>query len=179
MTIKSVLERTSGNTQLDGISTDIGLLIMRVVFGGLLAAHGAQKLFGWWGGPGWRANADGFEQMGYNPGKIFGTLAGLSELGGGLLLLLGLLTPLGAAIVLGTMINAINATWSGGLLTGKGYEMGVLFAAAAAALAFTGAGKFSLDAGRPWERKGFAWGVGAVILAVVSGVLTLILKWVL
>ncbi|MEV6325124.1 DoxX family protein [Nocardia sp. NPDC051787] len=179
MTIKSVLERSNGNTQLDVISTDIGLLIVRVVFGGLLAAHGAQKLFGWWGGLGWQANADGFEQMGYNPGKIFGTLAGLTELGGGLLLLLGLLTPLAGAIVLGTMINAINVTWSGGLLTGKGYEMGVLFAAVAAGLAFTGPGKISLDAGRPWERQGFVWGVGAVIIAVVTGVLTLILKWAL
>ncbi|MGO4613649.1 DoxX family protein [Nocardia sp. 2YAB30] len=179
MTRKSVLERTANNAALDGISTDIGLLVLRVVFGGILAAHGSQKLFGWFSGPGWRANADGFEKMGYNPGKVFGTLAGLCEFTGGVLLLLGLLTPLAAAIVLGTMINVINTTWHGGLLTGKGYEMGLLFAAAATAIAFTGPGKFSLDAGRPWQRQGFVWGVGAVIIAVVAAVLTLILKWVL
>ncbi|UAK32893.1 DoxX family membrane protein [Nocardia asteroides] len=177
MTIKSVLDRNGASTELDGIATDIGLLILRVVFGGLLAAHGAQKLFGWWGGPGLQANADSFEQMGYNPGKLFGTLAGLTELGGGLLLLLGLLTPLAGAIVVGTMINAINVTWSGGLL--GGWEMGLLFAVVGAALPFTGPGKFSLDAGRPWGRHGFVWGVGALIVAVVAGVLTLILKWVL
>lgn len=177
MTIKSVLERNGATTELDGIATDIGLLILRVVFGGLLAAHGAQKLFGWWGGPGLQANADSFEQMGYNPGKLFGTLAGLTELGGGLLLLLGLLTPLAGAIVVGTMINAINVTWSGGLL--GGWEMGLLFAVVGAALPFTGPSKFSLDAGRPWGRHGFVWGVGALIVAVVAGVLTLILKWVL
>ncbi|MFE7746480.1 DoxX family protein [Nocardia sp. NPDC057455] len=177
MTIKSVLDRTRTDTELDGVAADIGLLIVRVVFGGLLAAHGAQKLFGWWGGPGLQANADGFEQMGYNPGKVFGTLAGLTELGGGLLLLLGLLTPLAGAIVVGTMINAINATWAGGLL--GGYEMGLMFAVVGAALPFTGPGKFSLDAGRPWERHGFVWGVGALILAIVTGALTLILKWAL
>ncbi|WP_280411054.1 DoxX family protein [Nocardia asiatica] len=177
MTIKSVLERTNTPTELDGIAADIGLLLVRVVFGGLLAAHGAQKLFGWWGGPGLQANADAFEQMGYNPGKLFGTLAGLTELGGGLLLLLGLLTPLAGAIVLGTMINVVNATWAMGLF--GGYEMGVLFGVVGAALPFTGPGKFSLDAGRPWRRSGFVWGVGALILAIVTGVLTLILKWVL
>ncbi|MGW4330926.1 DoxX family protein [Nocardia sp. NPDC004573] len=178
MTIKSVLDRTGTNSELDGIATDIGLLLVRVVFGGLLAAHGAQKLFGWWGGPGLQANADGFEQMGYNPGKVFGTLAGLTELGGGLLLLLGLLTPLAGAIVLGTMINAINALWSMGLLTHGGYELPLLFATAAAAIAFTGPGALSLDNGRPWQRKGPVVGLGAVVIGVVAAVITLLMKWV-
>ncbi|MEU7633629.1 DoxX family protein [Nocardia sp. NPDC049220] len=177
MTTKSLSEHAT-NDKLDDISTDIGLLLLRVVFGGLLAAHGSQKLFGWFDGPGWRANADGFHEMGYNPGKLFGTIAGLSECTGGVLLLLGLLTPLASAIVIGTMINAINASWSGGLLTGKGYESALLFAVAAAAIAFTGPGKFSLDAGNPWQRQGFVWGVGAIVLAVVAGLLALILKWV-
>ncbi|MFR9751754.1 DoxX family protein [Nocardia sp. 004] len=177
MTSESVVERTRANAELDGVAADIGLLIVRVVFGGLLAAHGAQKLFGWWDGPGWQENADGFEQMGYNPGEVFGTLAGLTELGGGLLLLLGLLTPLAGAIVLGTMINAINAIWSGGLL--GGYEMGLMFAVVGAAFPFIGPGRFALDAGRPWGRHGFVWGMGALLLAVVTGVLTLALKWTL
>ncbi|WP_280390818.1 DoxX family protein [Nocardia brasiliensis] len=179
MTTKSVLERTTTNPQLDGITVDIGLLIIRVVFGALMAAHGSQKLFGWFSGAGWQANADGFDQMGYNPGKLFGTLAGLSEVVGGLLLVVGLLTPLAGAIILGTMINAINVTWSGGLLTGKGYEMGLLFAAVGAGIAFTGAGKFSVDHGRPWDRSGFAVAAAAVVIAIIAGVLTLILKWVL
>ncbi|WP_328409921.1 DoxX family protein [Nocardia sp. NBC_00403] len=177
MTTNSTPERATSANDPDTFSADIGLLLLRVVFGGLLAAHGTQKLFGWFSGYGWSKNAAVFDSMGYNPGKLFGTLAGLSELTGGLLLLLGLLTPLAAAIVLGTMINAVNTTWSGGLLTGKGYETALLFAVVGATIAFTGPGKFSLDSGRPWQRQGFVWGAGAVVLAVAAAVLTLILKW--
>lgn len=158
---------------VDATATDIGLLILRVGFGGLMAVHGTQKLFGWFNGYGWDATTASFDAMGYNPGKFFGTLAGLSELGGGLLLLLGLFTPLAAAIVLGTTVNIVNATWSGGFAM---WEMGVLFAIFAAAVAFTGPGRFSLDAGRPWARQGVVWGVASIALAVVAGVLTLILK---
>ncbi|NEW42563.1 DoxX family protein [Nocardia cyriacigeorgica] len=176
MTTKSTLERLNVKTPYDNISSDIGLLALRVVFGGLLAAHGAQKLFGWFDGPGHSGTVAMFEGMGYNPGELFGTLAGLTEFVGGLMLALGLLTPLAAAIVLGTMINVINQMWSGGLLTGQGYKEGLLFGTVALAIAFTGPGRFSLDYGRPWYRVGFAWGVGVVVLAAVTGVLTLILK---
>ncbi|QLY30651.1 DoxX family protein [Nocardia huaxiensis] len=172
----------NASTSANGVNaSDIGLLALRVGFGGLLAAHGAQKLFGWFGGYGLEATQGAFEQMGYNPGKLFGTLAGLSELTGGLLLLLGLLTPLAAAIALGTMVNAVNATWSNGLFGGAqpGYEMALLFAIAAFTLAFTGPGRFSLDAGRPWQRQGLVWGGLAVAVALGAGVVTLILKWAL
>ncbi|MFC4125146.1 DoxX family protein [Nocardia rhizosphaerae] len=161
----------------------IGLLVLRVGFGGLMAAYGAQKLFGWFNGPGLSATQDMFEGMGYNPGALFGTLAGLTELIGGLLLVFGLFTPLAAAIVVGTMINAINVLWSGGLFPAdpsvQGYSTPLLFAIAAAALAFTGPGRFSLDHGRPWARQGVVWGGAAVALAVVTAVVTLILKGVL
>lgn len=171
---------TSTTTAADhALGSDIGLLVLRVGFGGLFAAHGAQKLFGWFGGTGWRATADGFTGMGYNPGELFGTLAGLTEFAGGIALLLGLFTPLAAAAILGTMINAINVTFSGGLLTGNGYEMALLFALPAIALAFTGPGRLSLDHGRPWARQGLVWGGAAVALGIVSGVITLILKAVL
>lgn len=181
MTNNSTLERNANSSvaALDNSATDIGLVLLRVVFGGLLAAHGSQKLFGWFSGMGFSGNNAAFDGMGYNPGKLFGTLAGLSEFAGGILLLLGLLTPLASAIVLGTMINAINATWSGGLLTGKGYEMPLLFATVGAVVAFTGPGRFSLDVGRPWQRQGVVWGVATIVVAVVAAVITLILKWVL
>ncbi|MFX0574348.1 DoxX family protein [Nocardia nepalensis] len=169
----------SSTATLDNSAADIGLVLLRVVFGGLLAAHGGQKLFGWFSGMGWSRNAATFDSMGYNPGKLFGTLAGLSEFTGGILLVLGLLTPLASAIVLGTMINAINTTWSGGLMTGKGYELPLLFATVGAVVAFTGPGRFSLDSGRPWQRQGVVWGVAAIVLAVIAAVLTLILKWTL
>ncbi|WP_405166959.1 DoxX family protein [Nocardia sp. NBC_01499] len=179
MTTKSVLERATANTELDGVSADIGLLIVRVIFGALLAAHGTQKLFGWFWGYGWHANAAMFDNMGYNPGKFFGTLAGLSEITGGVLLAVGLFTPLAGAIVLGTMINAINVTWGPGLFGQGGWETPLLYAVVGTGVAFTGAGRYSLDNGRPWQRQGFVVGVAAVVLGVVAAVVTLIFKWVL
>ncbi|MEV6064791.1 DoxX family protein [Nocardia asteroides] len=175
--------RTTSNTTTtpsdSALASDIGLLILRVGFGVLMTVHGAQKLFGWFGGSGWQATVDGFDAMGYNPGVLFGTLAGLTEFAGGLAVLLGLFTPLAAAAVLGTMVNAINVTWANGLQGSggaPGYEMALLFAIAVAALAFTGPGRFSLDHGRPWARQGVVWGGAAVAVAIVAGVLTLILK---
>lgn len=181
MTTNGALEHTNvpNTATLTESAADIGLLLLRVVFGGLLAGHGTQKLFGWFDGKGWRATAASFDSMGYNPGKLFGTLAGLSELTGGILLLLGLLTPLASAIVLGTMINAVNATWSGGLWSGKGYETPLLFATVGAVVAFTGPGRFALDYGRPWRRPGVVWGVAAIAVAAIAAVVVLILKWTL
>ncbi|MEU6563735.1 DoxX family protein [Nocardia nova] len=157
----------------DVAAADVGLLLLRLFFGGLLFVHGTQKLFGWFNGYGLSATAQGFDQMGYDPGKFFATLAGLCEAVGGGLLFLGLLTPLAAAIVLGTMINAMNVTWSSGL---SGYESGLLFAVVAVALGFTGPGRFSLDHGRAWQRNGLVWGAGAFVLGVVAAVVTLIVK---
>ncbi|WP_040833870.1 DoxX family protein [Nocardia brevicatena] len=176
MTANTTLERTSTS---ETTSADIGLLVLRVVFGGLLAGHGSQKLFGWFGGPGLEANGAAFEKMGYHPGDLFGTLAGLSEFTGGLLLLTGLLSPLAAAIVIGTTINIINQTWSGGLLTGQGYERGLLYSAVAFTIACTGPGRLSLDFNRPWVRGGYKWAIGAILLGAAAGMLVLILKAVL
>ncbi|WP_225732307.1 MULTISPECIES: DoxX family protein [unclassified Nocardia] len=176
MSTNTIQRATGATSELDKVSTDIGLLVLRVGFGGVLAAHGAQKLFGWFNGMGWQTTASVFDGMGYKPGKFFGTLAGLCEFTGGLLLVLGLVTPLAAAIVIGTMINAINVTWGPGLLGKGGWEEPLLFALAALTLAFTGPGKFSLDHGRLWHRQGFIWGAGALVLAVVTAALTLLVK---
>lgn len=73
------------------MSTDIGILIIRVLFGAAIAAHGAQKLFGWFGGYGLKGTAGFFEQLGFRPGVLFAAAAGLSETGGGVLLALGFL----------------------------------------------------------------------------------------
>jgi putative oxidoreductase len=178
MTAGQTLDRAENASSRDqDLAIDIGLLILRLAFGLLFAAHGAQKLFGWFGGEGLEANNAGFEQMGFNPGALFGTLAGLSELAGGLLLACGAFTPLGAAMVLGTGIVIIHTGFDKGLL--GGYEMGLLFAVVAAAVAFTGPGRLSVDAGRPWARTGPAWGVISVALAVVAAVITLVFKAVL
>ncbi|HVB26524.1 MAG TPA: DoxX family protein, partial [Mycobacteriales bacterium] len=80
---------------------DLGLLILRVVVGGLLFGHGTQKLFGWFGGAGLDATGQFFETAGFSPGRWSALAAGSCEALGGALLVLGLFTPLGAALVVG------------------------------------------------------------------------------
>src|ERR1051326_4370100 len=88
----------------------VGALILRLVFGGLLIGHGTQKLFGWFGGHGFQATAGGMDKLGYPKGKLAAGLAGSTEAVAGLLLALGLLTPLAAAGVIGVMLNAAVST---------------------------------------------------------------------
>src|SRR5260370_15551972 len=125
-----------------------GLLLIRLVFGLVMAAHGAQRLSGWFGGSGIAGAGGFFEQLGFRPGKLFAALAGLGEFGGGLLLALGLLGPIGPALVLSVMIvAAVTVHWGKGLFaTSNGIEMPLLYAAAAAGLAFTGPGRYSVHA---------------------------------
>lgn len=147
MTAASTLDRADTTTAAGRTtSADIGLLMLRAAFGLLFAAHGAQKLFGWFGGDGLTANNAGFEKMGFHPGSVFGTLAGISELAGGLLLAFGAFTPLAAAVVLGTAIVIVDTGFHKGLL--GGYELGLLFGVVAAAVAFTGPGRLSVDSGQ-------------------------------
>lgn len=87
--------------------TDVALLVLRVVLGTIFLAHGSQRLFGAVGGHGLKGTAASFEQIGIKPGSVTAPLAALSEFGGGLLVLVGLLTPLGALAVAGTMVVAI------------------------------------------------------------------------
>lgn len=168
--------RPATSPRIDQRVTDIGLLILRIVFGGLFAAAGAQKLFGWFGGMSLAENGFMFEAIGYQPGVLFAVIAGLLELVGGLLLLLGLFTPLASAIVLGVMINAVSATWSAGLFAMDGYQMALLYATVGAAFAFTGAGAFALDHGRPWQRHGARWALISIGLGIASAIGTLAMK---
>ena len=127
---------------------DTGLLLIRLVFGVVMAAHGAQKLFGWFGGYGIAGTGGYLESLGFRPGKLFAALAGLGEFAGGLLLALGFLGPIGPALVLSVMIvAAVTVHWGKGLFsTTNGIEVPLLYAATAAGLALTGPGRFSLDA---------------------------------
>ena len=126
----------------------IGLLVIRVVLGLTFAAHGAQKLFGWFGGHGIDGTGGFFESVGIKPGKPMAVLAGLGELGGGLFFALGLLTPLAALVITATMLVAIftvtgkNGYW----ITANGYEYNVAIIAVAVGVALTGAGAYSVDA---------------------------------
>lgn len=148
-----------------------GLLIIRATLGLLLFAHGTQKLFGWYGGHGLEGTGGMFEQIGHRPGRRMAAVAGMSEAGGGLLLALGLLTPLGAAMAIGTMIvaavsvHAKQGLWN----TNGGYELPLVYALVACGLAFTGAGAWSVDhaAGIPWT-DGAGPGCTAIVLALVT-----------
>ncbi|HET6735622.1 DoxX family protein [Mycobacterium sp.] len=160
-------------------TADLGLLLVRVVFGGLLAAAGLQKLFGWFGGPGLTETGAAFQQIGYSPGVFFAAVAGLLEAVGGLLLLLGLFTTLASSIVIGVMINAVSATWSGGLFGQAGYQLPLLYATAGALIACTGAGVLALDHGRTWQREGAAWAAASIVTGIAAAIAVLLLKAVL
>jgi putative oxidoreductase len=153
----------------------IGILLLRVVVGLVLAAHGAQKLFGWFGGPGLGAAGAMFEQLGFAPGRRNALAAGLAEVGGGLLLAFGLLTPLAAAVLVGVMVVAgVSVHWRHGFFgQNGGYEYLLVLGLAAVSLAFTGPGPFSLDAVLGLERSGVLWGLAAFVLGVVAGALKL------
>jgi putative oxidoreductase len=126
---------------------DLGLLVVRVVVGLVMAAHGAQKLFGWFGGHGLAGVGGFFEQLGFRPGRLFALAAGTSEFGGGLLLALGLLGPVAPALLVSVMIvAAATVHWPNGLFAmSNGIELPLLYGTIAAGLALTGFGEWSLD----------------------------------
>ncbi|MEU9989227.1 DoxX family membrane protein [Streptomyces sp. NPDC048045] len=158
-------------------AADSGLLLLRLTFGLLMAAHGAQKLFGVFGGNGLDATGKGFAALGYRPGKLFALICGLSESLGGLGLALGLLTPLAAATLIGVMINAM-ATVSGahGLWeTSGGVEYSVCITVAALAIAAIGPGRLALDRFFRWGKGGWGEAAFALGLGGASAALVLIL----
>ncbi len=128
--------------------TALGLLILRLGIGLILAAHGAQKLFGWWGGPGMTKWAQAVQRLRIRPAQPWAWVAALSEFGGGLLLATGLLSPLGSLAIIGAMLVAIATVHlAKGFWNGKGgFEFNLSLIAGAAALAFTGPGPYSIDA---------------------------------
>ncbi|WP_319943707.1 DoxX family protein [Nocardia aurantia] len=154
------------------IATDLGLLVLRVVIGVIMAAHGTQKLFGWFHGNGLTATGRYFTAQGYPAGKTMAVIAGLSEALGGLGLILGLLTPLAAAAVIGVMINAIATKH--GFFAPKGYEYELALTAAAVALALAGPGRLALDQALPVLRvRRLIYGLAAIVLAAVVAAVVL------
>jgi putative oxidoreductase len=127
---------------------DLGLLVIRLVIGVLFIGHGAQKLFGWFGGHGLKGTGGWFESIGMKPGVTMALVAGLSELVGGLLFALGLLTPLAAILIAATMFMAIvkvhgqNGLWA----TSNGYEYNLTLLAVAIGIALIGPGQYAVDA---------------------------------
>ncbi len=135
---------------------EVGLLIIHGVVGALLAAHGTQKLFGWLGGYGLSGTAGYMESVGLRPGRLMAALAGTAELTGGLLLALGLLTPLGAALIASAMLVAARTDHrrKGPWIYNGGWEQVLTNAAVAIGLAFNGAGRLSLDSAIGWDVAG-------------------------
>ena len=134
--IQSVLASNAG----------IAGLVLRVPLGIILAAHGAQKLFGWFGGYGLEGTAGWMESVGFAPGFLMALLAGSAEFFGGILLILGLLTRPAAAVAAFTMAMAMTLHVGNGLfVSNNGYEFALMLLAASLALVFSGAGSLSAD----------------------------------
>lgn len=154
---------------------DIGLLLLRVVVGSLFFGHGTQKLFGWFGGHGLDGSAGFLRTLGFPRSRFWAGVNGLTEAGAGVLLALGLLTPFAAAAIIGVMIVAtITVHWSKGVWnTSGGYELNLVMAASAAALAFVGPGTYSLDAALGTLLAGAGWGLLALGVGVIAATITL------
>lgn len=162
--------RSAAGTPLSTVGTDSGLLLLRLVLGLTMAAHGTQKLFGWFGGGGIDGTGRFFTASGYPAGDAMAVLAGLTETLGGLGLAAGLLTPLAGAALVGTMINAIAVHGVGAFFAPKGIEYELLLVVGAAALALTGPGRYAADRFLPVLRDGRpAHGGLALALGIVLG----------
>ena len=157
---------------------DAGLLVGRAVFGLLMAAHGTQKLFGWFGGYGLTAVSGFFESLGFRPGRFFAATAATVEIVGGLLLAAGFLGPIGPALILSVMIvAAISVHLANGVLGANSMEVTILYGAGAVTFALAGPGAYSLDSlagiSAVWtpEIAGIALAIG-----VIGGVVNLALR---
>ena len=158
---------------------DLGLLILRLVIGLTFAAHGAQKAFGWWSGPGYGGWRAGVERMGLRPAGFWTVVSTAAELGGGVVLAAGLLTPVATAaliaqsVVIVGLVHLPKGFWN----RNGGVEFPLSLAAGVVALAGTGSGSASLDAALglsyPTEVRGLLTAVGivgAVVGLVISRV---------
>jgi putative oxidoreductase len=136
----------SGNYQ-DLTTLSLGLLIARMVVGPLMAAHGAQKLLGWFGGYGLNATGEFMTQLGFAPGRKFAAAASITEIASGLLITFGFLGPVGPAMMLSVMIvAAVTVHLRNGVFAAtNGIELPLLYAAAAIGFGLTGFGQYSLD----------------------------------
>jgi putative oxidoreductase len=152
-----------------------GLLLLRVVVGGTMFSHGAQKLFGWFGGPGLRGTAGFFESLGWRMPLAMAFLAGLAETGG-LAFAVGLLTPLAALGIAIVLLNAILVVhWKNGFFNGDGgVEFPLALATVAIAVAAIGPGRFSIDRLIGWDDNvsGVWWGLGVAAAALAVAFVT-------
>jgi putative oxidoreductase len=154
-----------------------GLAVLRTVVGGLFMGHGLQKLAGWFEGHGLVRTGESFEAMGLRPGRVHATGAGVSETAGGALIAAGLLTPLGASLLSGTMITAIrkvhapNGPWA----AKGGYEYNLVLLAVVFAITDLGPGELSLDEKLGIRRAGPGWAIAQLAAGAIGS--TVVLNW--
>lgn len=153
-----------------------GILFLRAVVGLTLAAHGAQKLFGWFGGGGPRGTAGFFGGLGFRPPLAMALVAGASE-AAGLAFAFGFLTPFAALAMASVMVVAVGSVhWQNGFWVGKsGYEFNLVLWTVAVAVAAIGPGRFSIDRALGWDDNlsGVWWGVGVLAISIAGGLLVL------
>lgn len=155
---------------------DFGLLILRVALGVIFIAHGLQKVFGWWGGPGLDGFKNTLTEAGYQHADMLTYIAAGAQIASGVLLVLGLFTPLAAAVALALLVNSLLATFTaqranGGLFVlGSEAEHLLMLAAAAATIILAGPGRYGFDGGRGWARRPFIGSFLALVLAIGGGV---------
>lgn len=157
---------------------DVGILLLRVLTGLTVSAHGAQKLFGIFGGHGIKGTAQFLESLGFRRGSFFAYLLGIGEFAGGALLAMGLFTPVAAMTIIAIMTAAALAVHRGNgfFATEGGIELPFLVATVAAAISFTGAGFYSWDALLELPLGGTETALSAIALGVLAGVATVSLK---
>ncbi len=157
--------------------TDVGLLLLRFAVGGTFFAHGMQKVFGLWGGPGISGFAQVLDGFGFTQTATLAWVTGLTELVAGAFVVLGVLTPLAAAGLLGIMINVVLLSGGNGFFAGPagGVELEVVLGLAAAAIVLTGPGRIALDNGRTWHRRPAPWGVLGLVIGVAAAVAVFVL----
>lgn len=161
---------------------DLGLMLLRVGLGALLIAHGLHRAFGWWGGGGLDAFQHSLVDVGFKHANLVAYVAVGGQLGIGVLLILGLFTPLAAAAAVGYFVNSLLAVVAAQPHSGyfpffvpEGHEYQVMLIVAAAALTLTGPGLYGFDAGRGWARRPF---IGSAV-ALLAGIAAGIAVWVL
>jgi len=155
----------------------LGLLVLRVGLGVVLAAHGLQKLFGWWGGSGVTAFKNSLSDVGYQHADILAYVSAGGELAAGVLLVLGLFTPVAAAGALAFLINGLLASVSArphtrtfSFFLPEGHEYQITLIVMAAAVVLCGPGRYGLDARRGWAHRPFIGSFVALLAGIAAGV---------